>query len=83
VLVGTVIKDDGHNKRQGTIVSVQDHKINNLTFADDINLFEKDRDEVQENLKSRGGLHVQLESVQESMQHMDNSVFIKTCVMSM
>ena len=35
----------------GTGVSVHVHKINNLKFADDIDLLEEDRDELQGNLK--------------------------------
>ena len=37
-------------QEKGTGVSVHGHKINNLTFADDIDLLEEDRDELQENL---------------------------------
>jgi len=32
-------------------ISVHGHKINNLKFADDIDLLEEDRDELQENMK--------------------------------
>jgi len=38
-------------KENGTGISVHDHKINNLRFANDIDLLEEDRDELQENLK--------------------------------
>jgi len=38
-------------KENGTGISVHGHKINNLKFADDNELLEKDRDELQENLK--------------------------------
>jgi len=38
-------------RENGTGVSVQGYKINNLKFADDIDLLEEDRDELQENLE--------------------------------
>ena len=38
-------------KEEGTGVLVHGHKINNLKFADDINLLEEDKDELLENLK--------------------------------
>jgi len=38
-------------KENRTRISVQGHKINNLKFADDIDLLEEDTDELQENLK--------------------------------
>jgi hypothetical protein len=39
-------------KETGTGISVHGHMINNLKFAaDDIDLLEEDRDELQENLK--------------------------------
>jgi len=38
-------------KENGTGISVHGHKINNLKFANDIDLLEEDRDELQENLK--------------------------------
>jgi len=38
-------------KENRTGISVHCHKINNLKFADDIDLLEEDREELQENLK--------------------------------
>jgi len=38
-------------KENGTGIAVHGHKINNLKFADDIDLLEEDWDELQENLK--------------------------------
>jgi len=38
-------------KENGTGISVHGYNINNLKFADDIDLLEKDGDERQENLK--------------------------------
>jgi len=36
-------------KENGTGISIHDHKINNLKFADDIDLFEADRHEPHNN----------------------------------
>ena len=38
-------------RNNSTGVSVRGHKINNLKFADDIDLLEEDRDELQGNLE--------------------------------
>jgi len=38
-------------KENGTGISIHGHKINNLKFADDIDLLEEDRYELQENLE--------------------------------
>jgi hypothetical protein len=38
-------------RNDSTGVTVHRHKINNLKFADDINLLEEDRDELHRNLE--------------------------------
>ncbi len=58
------VMDRNQNKETG--FSVQGHKINNLRFADDIDLIEEERDELQESVKilneegRRAGLRINL-----------------------
>jgi len=72
-------------KENRTGISVHGHKINNLKFADDIDLLEEDRDEMQENLKrlneagKASGLKINIQKTTTMVFGQENIIEEKEC----
>jgi len=62
-------------KENGTKISVHGHKINNLKFADDIDLLEEDWDELQENLRREAsGLKINIQKTMTMVLGQENII---------